>query len=73
MAENLLGAVGKHAWVDEESKIDSLTGVTGSGPAYVFLLIEALAAAGVDQDYVRPSARYGQTGYPGRSDPGHGE
>ena len=57
MAESLLGAVGKHAWVDEESKIDSLTGVTGSGPAYVFLLIEALAAAGVDQGFTADQAQ----------------
>ena len=57
MAESLLGAVGKYAWVDEESKIDSLTGVTGSGPAYVFLLIEALAAAGVNQGFTPDQAQ----------------
>lgn len=57
MAESLLGAVGKHTWVDEEGKIDSLTGVTGSGPAYVFLLIEALAAAGVDQGFTPDQAQ----------------
>ena len=44
-----MSAVGKFAWVDDENKIDSLTGVTGSGPAYVFLLIEALTVAAVDQ------------------------
>lgn len=56
MAESMLNTVGVYAWVDDESKIDSLTGVTGSGPAYVFLLIEALAAAGVDQGFTLDQA-----------------
>lgn len=46
-AESLLGAVGEVVWVDDESLIDAVTAVSGSGPAYVFLLVEALAAAGV--------------------------
>ncbi|UJQ94432.1 pyrroline-5-carboxylate reductase [Mariluticola halotolerans] len=43
----LLAASGKVAWFDEEAKLDSLTAVSGSGPAYVFYMVEALAAAGV--------------------------
>jgi pyrroline-5-carboxylate reductase len=43
----LLEAVGEVVWVDEEDLIDSVTAVSGSGPAYVFLLAEALAEAGV--------------------------
>ena len=43
----LLAASGKVAWFDEETKLDSLTAVSGSGPAYVFYMVEALAAAGV--------------------------
>ncbi|WP_045836909.1 pyrroline-5-carboxylate reductase [Hyphomicrobium sp. 99] len=45
--ESLLGAVGEVVWVDDESLIDAVTAVSGSGPAYVFLLAEALAEAGV--------------------------
>lgn len=42
----LLSAVGEVAWVDDERLIDPVTAVSGSGPAYVFLLVEAMAAAG---------------------------
>lgn len=45
--EALLGAVGEVVWVPDESLIDAVTAVSGSGPAYVFLLAEALAEAGV--------------------------
>ena len=45
--EMLLRAVGDVAWIEDEALIDPVTAVSGSGPAYVFLLIEALAAAGV--------------------------
>ncbi|MHA1564387.1 MAG: pyrroline-5-carboxylate reductase [Alphaproteobacteria bacterium] len=42
----LMAAVGEVAWIDDEGQMDAVTGVSGSGPAYVFLLVEALAAAG---------------------------
>lgn len=42
----LLSAVGEVAWAEDESQMDAVTAVSGSGPAYVFLLAEALAAAG---------------------------
>ena len=45
--EALLTAVGEVAWVAEEALLDPVTAVSGSGPAYVFLLVEALAEAGV--------------------------
>lgn len=45
-ARALLEAVGAFAWVDEEAQMDAVTAVSGSGPAYVFLLAETLAAAG---------------------------
>jgi pyrroline-5-carboxylate reductase len=47
LCDRLLAAIGESAWVEDEALIDAVTAVSGSGPAYVFLLIEALAAAGV--------------------------
>lgn len=47
--ESLLEAVGEVVWVDDEALIDPVTAVSGSGPAYVFLLIECLARAGEAQ------------------------
>ena len=47
--QSLLEAVGDVVWVDDESLIDPVTAVSGSGPAYVFLLIECLARAGEAQ------------------------
>jgi pyrroline-5-carboxylate reductase len=46
LAGRLLEAVGAVVWVREEGEIDAVTGVSGSGPAYFFLLIEMLEAAG---------------------------
>ena len=46
-AEELLSAVGIALWLDEEQQLDAVTAVSGSGPAYFFLLIEAMTAAGV--------------------------
>lgn len=45
MAEHLLAALGETVWVKREAMIDVVTAVSGSGPAYVFLLAEALARA----------------------------
>lgn len=46
LCEALLRSVGEVAWAESESQMDAVTAVSGSGPAYVFLLVEALAAAG---------------------------
>ena len=43
--ERLLGAVGAFFWLEDEGAIDAVTAISGSGPAYVFALTEALAAA----------------------------
>ncbi len=45
-AESLMRAVGLTQWVDDESLIDAVTAVSGSGPAYFFLMMEAIEAAG---------------------------
>jgi len=47
LCDALLAAIGESTWVEDEALMDAVTAVSGSGPAYVFLLIEALAAAGV--------------------------
>lgn len=46
MAERLFKALGDTLWLDDESLMDAVTAISGSGPAYVFYLIEALAKAG---------------------------
>jgi len=47
LADRLLAAVGAVEWVMDEALMDAVTAVSGSGPAYVFLLAETMAAAGV--------------------------
>jgi len=46
LAENILRAVGLALWVDDEDLMDAVTALSGSGPAYFFLVIEALQEAG---------------------------
>jgi pyrroline-5-carboxylate reductase len=57
----LLSAVGKVGWIDEEDQINAVTAVSGGGPAYVFLLIECLAeaarAAGLPDELAMQLAR----------------
>ncbi len=47
LAHGLLAATGAVEWIDDEALMDAVTAVSGSGPAYVFLLAEAMAQAGV--------------------------
>lgn len=60
-AEALLAANGAVAWLADEAQIDAVTAVSGSGPAYVFLLAETLAeagiAAGLEPEVARSLAR----------------
>jgi pyrroline-5-carboxylate reductase len=48
VADSLLRATGAVEWVDDEGLMDAVTAVSGSGPAYIFLLAEELARAGVE-------------------------
>lgn len=56
LVTRLLESVGEVIWVDKEAMIDSATAVSGSGPAYVFHLVEALAAAAVAAGFDREAA-----------------
>lgn len=47
LAENILRSVGVSLWVDQEAELDAVTAVSGSGPAYYFLLMEAMEEAAV--------------------------
>lgn len=55
-ASALLGAAGKLVWFAEEGMLDAVTAVSGSGPAYVFNLVEALAAAAERQGFAPDDA-----------------
>jgi pyrroline-5-carboxylate reductase len=46
LAENIMSSVGITAWVENENKLDAVTALSGSGPAYFFLLMEAMQIAG---------------------------
>ena len=47
LCTSLLQAVGQVEWIEDDSQMDAVTAVSGSGPAYVFLLAEVMAAAGI--------------------------
>jgi len=55
-ARAILGALGREVYVEKEEDIDMATALSGSGPAYVFLFIEALIEAGVWMGFARPIA-----------------
>jgi pyrroline-5-carboxylate reductase len=56
-AEHVLGAAGITRWIDDEALMDTVTALSGSGPAYFFLLVEALEDAAVAQGLARDTAR----------------
>lgn len=57
LAESILSAVGIVTWVNDEHLIDSVTALSGSGPAYIFLVIEAMQAAGEKLGLAHQDAR----------------
>jgi len=56
-AQNVLSAVGETLWLEDEVMLDGLTAISGSGPAYVFYLIEALQQAAVELGFSAEDAR----------------
>ncbi|HRP71889.1 MAG TPA: pyrroline-5-carboxylate reductase [Luteimonas sp.] len=56
-ADRLLASAGQTVWIDDEARMDAVTGTSGSGPAYVFLLAEALEDAAVAEGLPREAAR----------------
>jgi pyrroline-5-carboxylate reductase len=56
-AERIVHAVGSAIWVNEEKQLDALTAISGSGPAYVFLFLEALQQAAADLGFSPKQAR----------------
>ncbi|MCG5512294.1 pyrroline-5-carboxylate reductase [Ectothiorhodospira shaposhnikovii] len=57
LAESLLRAVGMTVWLEDEAQLDAVTALSGSGPAYCFLFIEALEDAGTALGLPRETAR----------------
>ncbi|GAB4257226.1 MAG: pyrroline-5-carboxylate reductase [Methylomicrobium sp.] len=57
LAENILRAVGMSIWVDDEAELDTVTAVSGSGPAYYFLLMEAMERAALQLGMTEETAR----------------
>ncbi len=53
MAKNILGALGEQVAVDDEGYLDMATALSGSGPAYIFLFMEAMIDAGVHMGFAR--------------------
>ena len=56
-AESVLRAVGLTLWVDDEMQLDAVTALSGSGPAYFFLVMEALEEAGIGLGLSADTAR----------------
>jgi len=57
LAENILRSVGIALWVEDEDKLDAVTAVSGSGPAYYFLLMEAMEKAALELGLSQETAR----------------
>ena len=57
LAATVMAAVGKTVWVDEEADVDTVTAISGSGPAYFFLLIDMLIKTAIDMGLDAAAAR----------------
>ena len=52
----VIGTTGEYLWLDAEEKLDAVTALSGSGPAYMFYFMEAMTAAGADMGLSREQA-----------------
>ncbi|MEC9411555.1 MAG: pyrroline-5-carboxylate reductase, partial [Pseudomonadota bacterium] len=57
LAESMLRAVGLALWISDEKQMDAVTALSGSGPAYFFLVLEALQTAGMELGLPEETAR----------------
>ncbi|MBL4638233.1 MAG: pyrroline-5-carboxylate reductase, partial [Proteobacteria bacterium] len=57
LAESILRSVGLALWIDDEAKIDAVTALSGSGPAYFFLVMEAMEKAAIELGLEPETAR----------------
>jgi len=57
LAKNILDAVGISLWLQSERELDAVTALSGSGPAYYFLLMEAMVAAGIKMGLTSETAK----------------
>lgn len=57
VADRVLRAVGSTVWIDDEGRMDGVTAISGSGPAYVFLFIEALQQAAAELGFTPEQGR----------------
>ena len=53
----VIGVTGQHLWLDDESKLDAVTALSGSGPAYVFYFLEAMVEAALGMGLTEAQAR----------------
>ncbi len=57
LVDAVIGVTGQHLWFDEESKLDAVTAISGSGPAYVFYFLEAMVEAALGMGLTEDQAR----------------
>jgi pyrroline-5-carboxylate reductase len=57
LVDAVIGVTGQHLWFDDESKLDAVTALSGSGPAYVFYFLEAMVEAALGMGLTEAQAR----------------
>ncbi len=57
ISEKIMNSIGEHIWLDQETGIDAVTAISGSGPAYFFLFIEGLIEAAIKQGLSEDAAK----------------